>query len=68
MEIPLPPDSKIKGEHQTVCRMVERGRHFLEKTFGKEGWRERTEVMRAEKAWWRSLSREVRDREIDIVN
>jgi hypothetical protein len=68
MKIPLPPDSEIKGEHQTVRRMVERGKHILEKTFGKEGWRERAQAMRSEKVWWQSLSREERDLEIDIVN
>ena len=68
MGIPLPPNSEIKGDHQTVRKMVDRGRHILEKTFGKEGWRERARAMRAEKVWWRSLSREERDREIDIVN
>jgi hypothetical protein len=66
MGVPLPPDSEIKGEHQTVRRMVERGRHILEKTFGKEAWRDRAEAMKAEKVWWRSLSPEERHRETDI--
>ena len=66
MKIPLPPDADIKGEHQTVRKMVERGRRILEKAFGEEGWRERAKAMKAQKAWWWSLSREERDKERDI--
>jgi len=63
MGVPLPPDFEIKGEHQTVRKMVERGQLILEEAFGREGWRERTETMKAQKAWWRSLSIEERDNE-----
>jgi hypothetical protein len=65
MGIPLPPDFEIKGEHQTVRKMVERGREILKKAFGEEGWPERVETMKAQKAWWRSLSEEERDKVMD---
>ncbi len=37
MRIPLPPDFEIKGEYQTVRKMVERGRRILEGAFSEEG-------------------------------
>jgi len=63
LKIPPPPDFEIKGEHQTVRKMVERGRNILEQAFGEKAWRERAATMKAEKEWWRSRSREERDRE-----
>jgi hypothetical protein len=57
---------KNKGEHQTVRKMVGRGRRILEDAFGKEAWQQRVEIMKAEKVRWRSLSPEERDRETDI--
>ena len=60
MGIPTPPNFEIKGEHQTVRKMVERGRRILEGAFGEEGWWEQVKKMKAEKAWWRSLSVEER--------
>jgi hypothetical protein len=56
-----PPDLGIKGENQTVRKMADRGRRILEEAFGKEGWRKRAEKMKAERAWWQSLSDEQRD-------
>jgi hypothetical protein len=56
MGIPVPPDFEIKGEHQTVRKMVERGHRLLEGAFGKEGWRERAKAMKNHKEWWQSLS------------
>ncbi len=38
----------------------------MEEAFGKEGWRERAEAMKAEMARWRSLSKEERDKEEDL--
>jgi hypothetical protein len=67
MKIPLPSNFEVKGDHQTVRKMVERGRNILERAFGEEGWRERAETMKAEKEWWRSLSREEQVRELDAV-
>jgi transposase len=66
MQIPLPPDFEIKGEHQTVRKMVERGQRILEDAFGKEGWRERVEAMKTEKAWWQSLSAEEEYNEYEV--
>ena len=66
MKIPLPPDFEIKGEHQTVRKMVERGRHILEEAFSEEGWQKRIEVMKSEKAWWQSLSEEERYTEWEV--
>ncbi|MDP9456605.1 MAG: hypothetical protein M3Q49_00415 [Actinomycetota bacterium] len=53
--IPAPPDADIKGENQTVRKMVNRGRPLLEQCFGSEGWRARVERMRAERERWESL-------------
>ncbi len=66
MGIPLPPDYEIKGEHQTVRKMVERGREILQEAFGEEGWRERVEAMKGQKAWWWSLSKKERDYETNV--
>jgi hypothetical protein len=65
MGIPLPPDFEIKGEHQAVRKMVDRGRKILNSAFGEEGWRERVEKMKAEKSWWQSLSQEEREERIE---
>ncbi len=65
MKIPLPPISKEKGGHVTVREMVKRGRGILEEAFGKVGWWERVERMKAEKARWWSLSEEERDKQWD---
>ena len=64
--IPPPPNYEIKRDYQTVSDAVKRGMNILEKAFGKEGWRKRAETMRAEKAWWRSLSPEERKKEEEI--
>lgn len=66
MGIPLPPDFEVKGEHQTVRKMVERGQRILEDAFGKEGWRERVEAMKNQKAWWQSLSAEEEYNEYEV--
>src|SRR5919112_1240888 len=66
MEISLPPAFEIKGEHQTVRKMVDRGRRILQEAFGKEGWQKRIKVMKAEKAWWKSLSTEEQRKEFEI--
>jgi hypothetical protein len=65
--IPLPANFEEKGEHETVRKMAEdRGRPILEDAFGKEGWQERVEIMKAQKVWWRSLSLEQRRKEQEI--
>jgi hypothetical protein len=67
--IPVDLDSDYfekKGEHVTVRKMVARGRRILEEAFGEEGWRKRAEVMKAEQAWWRSLSREEQQKETEV--
>ena len=69
VRVPVNTESKtftIKGDHASVRKMGDRGRSILEDAFGKDGWRERAEAMRAQKAWWRSLSEEARDREDHI--
>jgi hypothetical protein len=67
MEIPAPPDLEIKGEHQTVRKMVERGRNILERAFGEDGWQERVATMKAEKEWWKSLSRKEQEKEYEAT-
>jgi hypothetical protein len=64
LKVPLPPDYEIKGEHQTVRKMVGRGKSILEAAFGEEGWRKRIEAMKAEKKRWESLSPEERRKEV----
>lgn len=49
-----------KGDNQTARKRADRGREFLEKALGKEGWKKQIEAMRAEVVWWRSLSKEER--------
>jgi hypothetical protein len=65
LKVPPPPNFEIKREHQTVRKMVERGRRIVEEAFGKEGWRERVEAMKSQKVWWSSLSDEEQDKEYD---
>jgi hypothetical protein len=64
LKVPLPPDYEIKGEHQTVRKMVGRGRSILETAFGEEGWRKRIEAMKVEKKRWELLSPEERRKEV----
>ena len=64
--IPPPPDYEIKRDYQTVSDAVKRGRNILKRAFPTEGWQKRAEAMRAERAWWRSLSPEERKKEKDI--
>ncbi len=64
--IPPPPDYEVKRDYQGVSDAVKRGKDILEKAFGKEGWRERRRAMKAEMAWWRSLSPEEKFRETDL--
>jgi hypothetical protein len=65
MRVPPDPDYFERWrENQTVRKMVdERGRPILEEAFGEVGWRERAEAMKAERAWWRTLSEEDRSEE-----
>jgi hypothetical protein len=53
--IDAPPDSAIKGENQTVRKMIHRGRALLERCFGAEEWRAKAERMRAERERWKSM-------------
>jgi hypothetical protein len=59
LDISLSSDFQYRQSgHQTVRRAIERGRRILEAAFGKEGWQEQAEVMKAEKARRQSLSEE----------
>jgi|SRR5215207_1816456 len=53
--IVAPSDSDIKGENQTVRKMVHRGRLLLEQCFGTEGWNSKVKRMRAERQRWESI-------------
>jgi hypothetical protein len=66
LNIPLPPDFEIKGEHQTVRKMVERGRRILDAAYEEEGWQWKAEAMKAEKTRWWSLTEAARIREIQL--
>lgn len=68
MNVPVPDTSAQCGGHVTVKKMVERGRRNLEEAFGEEGWLERIEVMKADKAWWRTLTRAERYLEEDRMH
>ncbi len=43
-------------DHPRVRQMVKRGRRMLEGVLGKNGWQQQIEAMKAEAAWYRSLS------------
>jgi hypothetical protein len=58
--IPPPSNFDYKGDHPTVRKMVSRGTRILEKALGKDGWRKKVELMRAEVARWSTLSKEKR--------
>jgi hypothetical protein len=58
--VPPPPSSAIKGGHDTVRKMVERGRSFSIRLFGDEGWQERLTSMKAEAERYWALSEEER--------
>ena len=62
MRKPTPTVSKEKGGHVTAGASVRRGKEILEEAFGKEGWDKQKEKMKAQKAWWQSLSQEERDK------
>jgi hypothetical protein len=56
LDVPLPPDFDVKGDHPTVRQMVSRGRSILERSLGKDGWRKHIEAMRTEAERWNALS------------
>jgi hypothetical protein len=58
LEIPLPPNSEIKGSHDTVRKSVERGLNLLKQLFGQDGWREQRASMKAEAERYKALSEE----------
>jgi hypothetical protein len=58
LRIPLPPNSDIKGSHDTVRKSVKRGLDLLKQLFGQDGWRERRESMKAEAERYKALSEE----------
>jgi hypothetical protein len=60
LEIPLPPNSEIKGSHDTVRKSVERGLNLLKQLFGQDGWREQRASMIAEAERYNALSEEER--------
>jgi hypothetical protein len=60
LRIPLPPNSEIKGSHDTVRKSVKRGLDLLRQLFGQDGWRKRLDSMKAEAEWYKALSEEER--------
>jgi hypothetical protein len=67
MRISLNPEEfRIKGEHQTIRKMIARGRDILEQAFGENGWPAQVKIMKEEKRRWQSLSPEEQQREEDI--
>jgi hypothetical protein len=60
LQMPPTDHDVIKGDNQTARKTADRGREFLEKALGKEGWKKQIEAMTAEVVWWRSLSKEER--------
>jgi len=65
LQLPLPPDFEIKGEHQAVRKMAERGRRILISAFGENGGREHVAKLKAEKSRWQPLSQEERKETIE---
>jgi hypothetical protein len=58
-----PPDVHYKGDYPTVRASVKRGREILEKALGTDEWSKQVETMKAEAAWWKSLSNKEKLRE-----
>jgi len=58
-----PPDVHYKGDYPTVRASVKRGRQILERALGKDEWSRQVETMKAEAAWWKSLSNKEKLRE-----
>ena len=56
LDILPPPDVHYKGDYPTVRMSVNRGREILEKALGTDGWSKQVETMKADVAWWNSLS------------
>jgi hypothetical protein len=48
LRIPVPESHKNKNDSPTVRAMIKRGRHVLERAFGKEGWEQRVEALKAQ--------------------
>jgi hypothetical protein len=48
LDVPLTAYSRLKGGHDTVSKMVQRGRTILESAFGEEGWREKAQAIKAD--------------------
>lgn len=55
LRMPPPLSCRIKGENQTVRKMIDRGHFLLEQCFEAEGWRARVERIRAERERWNSI-------------
>jgi hypothetical protein len=49
LSLAAPANSAIKGENQTVRKMIDRGHLLLEQCFGAKGWCARVERMRAKR-------------------
>ena len=65
LDIRPSPSDEIKGDAQTVSDAVKRGRSILEEAFADEdGWQVRASAMKADMAWWDSLSGEEQYKEI----
>ncbi len=58
LDVPLPPQSKIKGGHDTVAKMRRRGLKILQDALGEDGWLKKAEAMKVEAARYNSLSYE----------
>ena len=63
--VPLPTDFRIKADHPTVRKMVDRGRRALKAALGEDGWKEHVRSMKEEAEAWRSRSPVQRQAELE---
>jgi hypothetical protein len=60
LDVHISPRAGVVSDYSKIRKMVLRGRDILERAWGKDGWREKAEAMKAEAARWYSLTPEER--------
>jgi hypothetical protein len=65
LDVPLPPDFRIKADHPTVRKMVGRGRRALKAALGEDGLKEHVRAMKEEAEARRSRSEVQRQAELE---
>jgi hypothetical protein len=60
LDLPISASAREIGDYSKIYKMVIRGRGILERVWGKDGWREKADAMKAEAMRWYSLTPEER--------